>query len=361
VKRVLVVVDSFGLPSSHSAALQYADLFRANGYDARFVARDQPEGFVQRDRVANWAWRLGRRNRSRSMKADILRRWDDRIVEMARECDVAYLVKIPSVDLHERIVSLAAPRLLVLFADAFWLPWARQRGWQGLERVLSVAHGVLTVNEFTAAHARAWNPRVFIMNDSPQTEDFDLVRDSVRRDPERVTLGWIGSPATATSLFRIWDPLEVLFEKYGNLHLRLVGTGSDSLINVPRFEKVRWSAREHYDHDSMIDEVLRMDIGLFPMFRGEDARARGALKACVYMSGEAAVVAQRYDEVTEIIDDRVNGMLAGSDEEWIEKLADLVEHPEERRAIAAHGLATVRERFSRARTFDQLRHAIESV
>ena len=54
-------------------------------------------------------------------------------------------------------------------------------------------------------------------------------------------------------------------------------------------------------------------------------------------------------------------MLADSDEEWREKIAWLADRPEERRIIGQRGLETVRQRFSRAKTFAQLRHAIESV
>lgn len=354
-------MDSLSMPSSHASALQYRESFERAGYDIRFVSRDRPEGFAQRDRTANWAWRLRMPRRSEAMKAEIRRRWDDRIVAMAREFDVVYAVKIPSLELHERILAAGGPRVLVLFTDALWLPWARERGWNDWERILSVAHGVLTVNEFTADRARRYNARVFIMFDSPQTEDFDVARRPRRNDANVITLGWIGSPATATSLFRIREPLETLFEQHQNFHLRLVGTGGPSLLNIPRFEKVRWSGLESYDHDSMIEEVLAMDIGLFPMFSGDDSLARGALKAAIYMSGEAAVVAQRYGEVQEIIEDGVNGFLAGDDREWIETITRLIERPDERRAIAARGLATVRERFSRAATFEQLRHAIDSV
>jgi glycosyltransferase involved in cell wall biosynthesis len=360
--RVLIVLDTFDLPSSISQALQYRDLFVAAGFDVRYVARDQPEGFRIGNGVANWAWRLKFRGTARSMKASILRRWqDDAIIEAAREFDVVYSLKIPSLRFHERILDLKRPRLLVGFADAFWLPFARRQRWADLERILAVAHGVVTVNEFTAAYIRVRNERVFIVNDSPQTEDFDEYRAVVQRDPSRITLGWIGSPYTAVSLFKIWEPLENLFDEYPDLHLRLVGTGPPDGPNVPRFEKVRWSSRPSYGHEEMIREVLAMDIGLFPLFRGEDSLARGALKAAVYMSGGAAVVAQNYGEMPDLITDGENGMLADSPQEWHDKLALLVRDEGLRREIAVRALETVREKLSRAKTFDQLRYAIENV
>ncbi|HKR65364.1 MAG TPA: glycosyltransferase family 4 protein [Thermoanaerobaculia bacterium] len=360
-KRVMLLVETFSMPSAQSAAVQYRDCFRDAGYDAIYVARDEPQGFESVDRLANLAWRARMRRRSRAMKADIQKRWDDRIVAIAAECDVVYAAKVASLELHQRIQALKKPRLLVLFADALWLPFARGRGWQDVDAILSIADGIVTVNEMTANYARQKNERVFIVNDSPQTEEFDKVRERYGKDPSRTVLGWIGSPFTATSLFKIWEPLERLFAEDASLHLRLVGTGSATLLNVPRFEKVRWSAVEQYDQATMIREALAMDIGLFPLFSGEDALARGAHKAAIYMSGEAAVAAQRYGEAAEVIEDGVTGMLCATDEEWYEKLAFLIRNADERRAMAKRGLAMVRERFSRARTFEQLRAAIESV
>ena len=349
------------MPSAYSAGLQYRECFAQAGYEAEFVALDQPSGFVLRNGVANRAWRAGLKAASRSMKADIVRRWNDRIVEMAASFDVVYSLKVPSLEFHERIIALRRPRLLFVFADAFWLPFARRGPWRDLNAILTIADGVLCVNEFTAAHARARNPRVFLMDDSPQTEDFDAYRGSTARDSAHTTLGWIGSPTTAQSLFRIWEPLEDLAAEFDDLRLRIVGSGPSSLLNIPRFERLQWSSLAEYDHEAMIREVLAMDIGLFPVFRGDDARARGALKATIYMSGEAAVVAQRYAENPSLIQDGTDGMLCSTDEEWYAKIRHLVLNPEERRAMARRGLELVRRRFSRAATFEQLRHAIDNV
>jgi len=241
------------------------------------------------------------------------------------------------------------------------LPFARERGWQQLESILKTGHAVVTVNQFTADYIRQHNERVFIVNDSPQTEDFDRVRPTTKPAHSGTTLGWIGSPLTAGALFKIWEPLEDLFKKHEDLHLRLVGTGPPSFLNLPRFERVGWSAVQEYDQARMISEVFAMDIGLFPTFRGDDAMARGSQKASVYMSGEVAVVAQRYGENIEVIEDGVNGMLAGDSDEWVERISWLITHPDERAAIARRGLETVRRRFSRAATFAQLAHAIENV
>ena len=104
----------------------------------------------------------------------------------------------------------------------------------------------------------------------------------------------------------------------------------------------------------MVREVLGMDIGLFPLFDIEDSRVRGILKATVYMSGEAAVVATPVGQNATLINPRENGLLATSSDEWIASLSALIADPQLRRQLAANGLQTVRGAFTGRDCFDQL-------
>ena len=56
-----------------------------------------------------------------------------------------------------------------------------------------------------------------------------------------------------------------------------LGTGHDP-ARLPPFEAVRVTTLPFYSQEEMIREILRMDIGLFPLFDVEDSRARGILK-----------------------------------------------------------------------------------
>ena len=108
----------------------------------------------------------------------------------------------------------------------------------------------------------------------------------------------------------------------------------------------------------MVQEVLAMDIGLFPHFKVEDARARGNGKAMIYMAGEVAAVCQNIGENPRLIQDGVNGMLAGNHQEWFEKLETLILNADKRRAIAAAGLKTIRDQFTAEKNFQRLKHAL---
>jgi glycosyltransferase involved in cell wall biosynthesis len=152
--------------------------------------------------------------------------------------------------------------------------------------------------------------------------------------------------------------LEAVFAAHSEIKLRLLGTGHNQAL-LPRFEKVRYSCLPYYSQSDMVREVLGMDIGLFPLFNIEESAIRGVLKATIYMGGEAAVIASPRGQVPELIRDGVNGMLASSNQEWIQKLEKLITDHELRRKLASAGLQTVRREYSLENSFHPLLQALD--
>jgi len=272
------------------------------------------------------------------------------IVRLAKGYDVVYMSKVTSRRLVTKLRAKTRARLVLDFGDALWL---RGRG-KEFQKVLAQVDAVTTDNEVTASYVRPVNPRCTVIADCPQVEWFDRRRAAGRRGGgDVVTVGWIGTPGTVHNLFVVWEALERLFQRHPNLHLRLVGVGPDR-SRLPPFEKVRYSIRSRYSRDEMIDEVFGMDIGLFPLQDVEASRVRGVLKATVYMAGEAVVVCSPVGQCADLIQDGVNGLLAGSTEEWEAKLELLLTNPDLRARIAQHALQTVRRDFTVDRSFAQL-------
>jgi glycosyltransferase involved in cell wall biosynthesis len=121
---------------------------------------------------------------------------------------------------------------------------------------------------------------------------------------------------------------------------------------------VKYEIVHSYTQTELVEEVLKMDIGIFPMFDIENSRARGILKATIYMSGEAAVISSAVGQSNELIQDGVNGMLATDTKSWEEKLEALITNPELRKRIAAKGLETVRAGFSLDQNFKKLQEVL---
>jgi glycosyltransferase involved in cell wall biosynthesis len=291
------------------------------------------------------------------------RRWErhreDEIVRQAAAVDLVYLVKMSHLPLYERLRKLNGPKVVMDFNDGLWLrPFQFCGGWNDLNAILAVSHGVICENSYVADYARRYNECVCVVPDSPQVELFDRWRGQIRRDPAQVVIGWLGSPENVGALYRILEPLEALCAEYSHLRLRVVGSGGAYL---PRFENVRWSSRPSYNQEEMVQETLRFDVGVFPMFHNGDGLARGSLKAMVYMSAQAAALCENYGENPKLIQDGVNGALAFSPDEWFQKIQWLATDLRARQAIARRGLETIRDRFSTGRVFAQLEAAFDHI
>jgi glycosyltransferase involved in cell wall biosynthesis len=277
---------------------------------------------------------------------------------LASGVDLVYLVKVPHLALYQRLRALNRPAVIADFNDGLWLPQFQRSGWQDLDEILRTAHGVICENAYVAGYARRMNPNVAVVPDAPQVELYDQRRSDISRDRDRVVLGWLGSPENAGSLFRIFEPLEAVARSVPNWHLRVVGADHTSL---PRFERVTYSCLPRYAQDQMIRETLGFEVGLFPMFHVEDGLARGNLKAMIYMSAGAVAMCEDYGENRTLIEDGVTGVLAGTPDEWAQKLERLVTDRSLRDRIAARGLETIRRQFAADVVFAQLESAFTTL
>lgn len=355
MKILFVLDDGLTQTSAWVRAVQYRALLSARGVQAEFISH-RPARLA---RLQAWLIRKGSPARLRglvkrvSLLIAFLR--EGAIARKARDFDVVYVLLVPSARLYRKLRG-GPHRVFLDVIDALWLP-SRLPLWKDLPEILTLVDGVICENRFAAEYLRRFNPRVSIVHDSPQVEAFDARRRAKPPTSDRVVLGWIGSPSACDALFAIFEPLERLFAKHPRLHLRIVGADP---ARIPRFENVTWSLRRTYDLEGMVDEVLGMDIGLFPLFHTEESVMRGTLKALVYMSGEAVAVCRPVGENVDLVRDGVNGVLADSPQEWFDRLEELVLDPQRRARLAAEGLRTVREGFSRERGLDALLSAFQT-
>ena len=357
MKRILVVLEAGSRsPSGIVRGLVYRELLAAHGFSAEFLVR-------QPIRLMEWMNNLPsvlRLIARRPWLKTPLVRWrtkasERRILEVAGEVDIVYMSKVLSYPFVQALCNKTNARVVYDFGDAVWLDDQNQDEFNDL---LKSVDAVTTDNNLTADYVRRYNVNCTVIPDPPQLEAFDEQRALLgKKRDDRITLGWVGSPLTAYNLYLIWEALEELFSRHPNLHLRLLGTGPNLQL-IPPFEKVRFSYRPSYNLTEMVEEVFSMDIGLFPLQNVERCRVRGVFKATNYMCGEAAVVASPVGQCVDFIQDGVNGMLAESQQEWIDKLELLINDPALRRRLTQNGLATVRATFRVDQSFAKLKQVL---
>jgi glycosyltransferase involved in cell wall biosynthesis len=310
VKRLLIVTETGDArPSGRIRAHMYRELLAADGIDVRYASRFPP-GLVrfldQPGRLASRLLAAGLGRVLTTVNGRLGRHREKGIVQQARDRDVVYLQKVSSAPLIQALRRETGARLLYDLQDAQWLPFRSGDGGRALGDALRMVDAVTCDNQYGIEFARQYNPACYIVPDPARVELFDGSRERIRPASGATVLGWIGSPSSAFNLYAIWEALEALFSRRDDLTLRLVGVGHDRML-LPRFERVRYTAVPFYSEREMVQEVLAMDIGLFPMFDVEDSLARGIGKALVYMSGEAAVVASPIGDTRRLIRDGENG------------------------------------------------------
>lgn len=320
--RLLYVVDSAqGRVTAHVRGALYRERFERDGWDARLLD---------------------------AATASTLE-----IVDAARNADIVLLLKVSSLPLVCALRANTRARLIFDLTDSLWTPGYRMLGWWNLERILREVDAVFCENEYVRARALPYNSRVTCLSTCAQVELFDARRGAFpSRSGGRVVIGWVGSRSTTGALAKIRAPLAALRARHPGLEIRIVGAHPEAVTAILGRERV--SVRPDYDQDGMIEELLGFDIGVFPPpLDAEDYRARGALKALLYMAAAVPPVCEATGDCASLLTDGVDGMLARDAREWEEKLETLVVSPELRARMGAAALARAR----RGHTLEQVHAA----
>ena len=212
---------------------------------------------------------------------------------------------------------------------------------------------VVAANEYVAEEARAVNDRVAIICEPINT---DLCRPAeFRRESDKVTLGWIGSPSTTVFLRSIAGVFPEIAKRHPNAQLKLVGAAPDFQVSGISLIKKEWSPQDE------LSDLRSFDIGLMPL--ADDPFYRGHLghKMIQYMCVGIPVVASNTGLNPTVVKDNVNGFLANNEKEWIEKLSLLIEDYELRKKLGAAGREIAENRFSLKKNADILINCLKAV
>ena len=95
-----------------------------------------------------------------------------------------------------------------------------------------------------------------------------------------------------------------------------------------------------------VEDLKRFDIGVMPLPDDEWSRGKCGLKGLQYMALAIPTVMSPVGVNSKIITDGKNGLLASSEDEWVDKLAQLVDSEDLRRRLGQAGRETVEEGYS---------------
>src|SRR5437879_1109811 len=283
---------------------------------------------------------------------------------VAKRADVVFVYRgafVLGPPLLEALLERKVP-VVYDFDDAIWLGTtseanalaARLKRPEGVGRIVAGAAATTVGNDFLAAYAGKFSDRVHVI---PTTLDVERYRPQARTPHELVRVGWSGSPTTSVHLRTIERALRRMLDE---LPVELVVTGDPrfTLPGAPNVTVKPWRA------DTEIAEVGAFDIGLMPLPDDDWSRGKCGFKALLSMALGVPPVGSPVGVNTDIVADGENGLLASSEDEWVEAVGRLVQDAALRHRLGTAGRSTVIDRFSgqrwAPRFLEVLRQAADS-
>jgi glycosyltransferase involved in cell wall biosynthesis len=256
----------------------------------------------------------------------------------------------------ERMLPLFGKPVIFDFDDAIWLLHTthanRHFGWLKFPgktaAICRLSTHVVVGNAWLADYARRSNPHVTVIPSSIDIERFRPV--SKRLTSGRTVVGWTGSGTSQTYL-EMFAPVLARLHQTCDFELRVISDRWPE-ITAPPFEWRPWSAQTE------VLELEQFDIGIMPMPDDKWAHGKCAFKALQTMAMGIPTVCSAVGMNRELVQHGTNGLLAATEEDWLDHLRSLIEDPALRERLGTAGRRTVEESYSMEQSADRFARVI---
>jgi len=266
------------------------------------------------------------------------------------------LFKYDFVFIHREVAPIGPPvfewliakvfrkKIVYDFDDAIWISVASEANpgvaklkctWK-VKNICSYSHIVSVGNDFLGDYARQYCKDVRII---PTVVNTATRHNRLKKQDEKpLTIGWTGTFTTLSYLEKIKNPLIRLREKY-TFDFLVIANKDPQLTGLDYTYK-------HWDVNSEIDDLLKMNIGLMPLSHSETELGKCAFKAIQYMSLGIPSVVSPVGANCVVVENNITGFWADTDEEWYAHLEQLLNDELLRQEMGARSRARIVQKYS---------------
>jgi glycosyltransferase involved in cell wall biosynthesis len=218
------------------------------------------------------------------------------------------------------------------------------------EKIIRISDYVFAGSDYLMEYARGFTDKTAKIPTAVDIERYS-VKTGVNAYP---VIGWMGSSATLKYL----EPLDNVFEK-----LRQKGYQFTVRIvcNQPFHFKSVTADNKRWRLEDEIADLNSFDIGIMPMPDDEFSRAKCGFKIIQYMATGIPVVCSPVGENVRIAGRQDSCLLAGSGQEWVDKLSLLLDNPQLRQSMGQCGRKTVRQKYTIRENAIRIREIINAL
>lgn len=269
------------------------------------------------------------------------------LVRKVKDYDLVYILREAALlgpPVFERLIAQSGVPMVFDFDDAIFVSYrSPSNGYLSYlkfasktKTVCRIASHVMVGNPYLEDYARQVNDRVTIIPSTIDTEKYRVPERNPK--PRPVVIGWTGSHSTVQHLDTLRGALKKLAEKE-SFRLRVIGTPVYECPPVD-VEARTWRA------ETETEDLRDVDIGVMPLPEDRWSKGKCGLKALQFMAMGIPTICSPVGVNTNIIQDDQNGFIAGTEDEWVEKLTRLLRSAELRQRLGHAGRVTVEEKYS---------------
>lgn len=156
----------------------------------------------------------------------------------------------------------------------------------------------------------------------------------------KIVLGWTGTHSSKPYLDILKNVFTKIKKNNTNIIIKII-SDFNYQVNDLTIENVRWNKQ------SEIQDLLDIDIGIYPLSNEEWVKGKSGLKALQYMSLGIPVIATKVGMNKKIIKNMENGLLVNNDDrEWLNAINILAQDHELRNKIGKNSRKTISENYS---------------
>jgi len=276
------------------------------------------------------------------------------VVARLRSCDILLLHRQGNLLAYLTLLmsKLMGKKAIYDFDDALFAHEASRnvtlhRIWYGcLPNIIKKCDMVTAGSHFLVEYASSLNENVHLIPTPVDTALFHPL-NKVPSTQKEIIIGWMGQANFHVENLRILvEPLAELSKKYP-IRLKLVSALGVEEVKHMFGEIGTLSVDYGLDRMVSLREVPELmsdfDISVAPITNDTFSKGKCAMKALESMAMGIPVVASAVGEHNYLIKEGVNGFLAATPDEWVKKLAALIEDEALRKRIGQNGLETVKE------------------
>lgn len=205
-----------------------------------------------------------------------------------------------------------------------------------INNVMKYSSCVVAGNSYLAKRAKDSGADKIVL--LPTVINVDLYKAKNNYANAKIVIGWIGSPST----FKYVKNSQSVFSKVlqnQNVELHIIGATEDLGLG----DKVKYL---NWSEDSEVDLISQFDIGIMPLENTPWELGKCSYKLIQYMGCGIPVVASEVGMNIEVVDEEVNGFLVKKEQEWLDRLNQLIEDSALRESLGKKGRIKVESEYS---------------